>query len=529
MKRLLSLALALLLLAALALPAAAAETDRFGEPETVALAIGGDAIKTGGGFLKNIVWLTPDDLDAIAAAPSGESTYRLGLGDSFSELLTYSTFENHGVPVYGWRRVYGLDLKLLAEALGVDTAQSMSITALSGDGMSKTLPDAFGADTARYSFDPAGKIVSKINPVLALFETSAETEEQSAGVYPAAPVLGAESADRVAPVFGYGQTEPTEVTACFWVKDVVRVRLGAESVALTVTAGGKTVTSPLSGIVRLGAWDARFGSVRALGAPVTELLAALGVSVPEGKALRAASADDTEKVLTDISALFAAWQASDGGSGVKNATALRLYWDGGELADLVSLTVCDAPEEPETVFTDLAGYDWAVEAAEGLYARGVVRGDGTGRFLPGENLRRGDFVLMLARAFDLRSEETDPGFADVDKNAYYAPALAAARALGIARGDGDKFYPHAPITRQEALTLLHRALTAGGKELSGRDALDGFADAGSVADWAADAIAALAAAGVVRGDGTHLNPAAPITRAEMAAALWRAVKAVRSV
>ena len=496
MKRLLSLALALLLLAAPALPAAAAETDRFGEPETVALAIGGDAIKTGGGFLKNIVWLTPDDLDAVAAAPSGESTYRLGLGDSFSELLTYSTFENHGVPVYGWRRVYGLDLKLLAEALGVDTAQSMSVTALSSDGMSKTLPDAFGADTARYSFDPAGEKISEINPVLALFETSAETEEQSAGDYPAVPVLGAESADRVAPVFGFGQTEPTEITACFWVKDVVRVRLGAESVALTVTAGGKTVTSPLSAIVRLGAWDARFGSVRALGAPVTELLAALGVSVPEGKALRAQSAGGAEAVLTELSGAFAAWQATDGGSGVKNATALRLYWDGGELADLVSLTVCDAPEEPAPVFTDMAGYDWAVEAAEELYASGVVRGDGTGRFLPGNALRRGELALMLSRAFGAEAAETDP---------------------------------NAPITRQEALTLLHRALTAGGKELTGRDKLDGFADAGLVADWAADAIAALAAAGVVRGDGTNLNPTAPITRAEMAVALWRAVKAVKSV
>lgn len=491
MKKLLSLALAVLLLVALALPAAAADSGRFGEPEAVALAIGGDAIKTGSGFLKNVVWLAGDDLDAIAAAPSGESTYRLGLGDSFSELLTYSTFENHGVPVYGWRRVYGLDLKLLAEALGVDTAQRLSVTALSADGMSKTLPDAFGADTPRFSFSSAGEIVSEMNPILALFETSAETEKQRAGVYPAVPVLGAESADRVAPVFGYGQTEPTEITACFWVKDVVRLRIGAEPVALTVTAaGGKTVTSPLSAIVRLGVWDVRFGTVRALGAPVTEVLASLGVSVPEGKALRARSADGTEKILTDVSGLFAAWQAADGGSGVKNSTALRLYWDGGELADLVSLTVCGAPEEPAPAFTDMAGYDWAAEAAEALYARGVVLGNGTGRFWPAAPLRRGELALMLSRAFGTEAAVTGPD---------------------------------EPLPRQEALTALHRALAESGRALTERTALDGFADVGDVADWAADALAALAAAGVVRGDGTNLRPTAIITRAEMAAALERAM------
>lgn len=527
MKKLLSAALALLLAASLLPAAAAAETGRFGEPETAALVIGGDAVKNGTGFRKSVVWLSGDDLDAIAAAPSGESTYRLGLGDSMSELLTYSTFENHGVPVYGWRRVYGLDLKLLAQALGVDTAQVCSVTALSSDGMSKTLPDAFGAETPRYAFDPAGKATGSRSPILALFETSSETETQSEGTYPAAPQLGADSPDRVSCVFGYGQTEPTEVTACFWVKDTVRLRIGAESVALTVTgAGGKKVTAPLSAIVRLGVWDVRFGAVRAFGAPVTEVLASLGTAVPEGKALCARSADGTERIFTDISGLFAAWQATENGSGVDNALALRLYWDGGELADLTALTVCDAPETAPA-FSDLGDYPWAAEAAETLFARGVIAGDGTGRFLPGAQLRRGDFVLMLANAFALTGGEL-AGFEDVDPSSYYAGAIAAAQSLGIAKGSGGRFYPDAPITRQEALTLLYRTLEVRGAAPAERAALDGFADAGKVADWAADAVSALVAAGVVRGDGERLHPAQPITRAEMAVALCRALGAENS-
>lgn len=342
MKKFVSLLLIVLLVFSLC-PAAFAYSPGFGEPEEVSLVIGGAQISKGRGFLKNFTYLTVTDMDTIASYASGESTYRLGLGDSFSEMLTYSTFENHGTPVWGWRRVYGLDLTLLAQALGIDTSKVMSVTASSDDGMVKTLSDAFGVGTKRYFFDPSGSPVSEVGPILALFQTESETGVEIDGTYPAMPKLGADSSDRVNNVFGYGQTAADEINACFWVKCVNRLRFGAEDVALTVTdAAGKKVTASVSGIVSNGVWSTSFGSVRANGIPLSELLDAMGVSVPDGKCVIARSSGGRSMVINDPGEVFAAWYATDSGSAVANSTSLRLYsTDGGEFANLVSLTIED--------------------------------------------------------------------------------------------------------------------------------------------------------------------------------------------
>ena len=339
MKRFISVLLCLVFAAGLCLSAAA----DFAGPEKVALAIGGDQISRGRGFLKNFTYLTAGELEAIAASASGESTYRLGLGDSFSEELVYSTYENHGTPVWGFRRVYGFDLRLMAVALGVDTQQNISLSVQSSDGMSKTLPDAFGFSTKRWSFAPDGSVKGEVNPILALYQTESETDVRGGGTYPAAPVLGQDSADRVNNVFGYGQTETDEVTACFWVKYVDRLRFGSESVAVTaVDSAGKKSTAAISAIAAKGVWRGEFGSVKAEGIPLDRLLSSMGVSVGEGQCVMALSDKGTALYIREPASVLAAWQASDNGSAVKNSTPLRLYCeDGHQLPGLVSLSVVE--------------------------------------------------------------------------------------------------------------------------------------------------------------------------------------------
>jgi len=174
-------------------------------------------------------------------------------------------------------------------------------------------------------------------------------------------------------------------------------------------------------------------------------------------------------------------------------------------------------------FADLEpGYSWAAPAISYLYGRGIVTGTGNGLFMPGISMTRGDFMLMVYRAFDLKAPGSG-NFPDVKYGSYYYDAIAAAKALGIARGIDGKFYPDSHISRQDAMVIITRTLEIMGRPLpsgSERD-LSPFADAKSVSDYARGAVSALVKAGIVSGNGGYLYPKNNISRAEMAVLLYR--------
>ncbi len=503
----------------------------FSGPENPALVISGSGISKGRGFLHNYVAISPSELHKIAVSASGEATYRLGLGDCFSEAVTYSTYEDHGTPAWIYRRVYGLDLQLMAESLGIDTDQVMSISVYADDGMSKTLTDAFGIKNSRWTYDFTGTKVNQVSPILALYETTSETPVLSEGVLPDMPVIGPDSTDRVDNVFGYGQTDIQEITSCYWVKNVRRLRFGTESSALTVRdPAGSAIDISISTLLSRGIWNAVIGTVKAQGVPVLQLLSDSGIDVPAGYTLSAQSIDSTIQLSTnELAHAFVAWQATDNGSAIHNATALRLYYGNGQiLPDMFILSVipadeADAPPVVETGFTDLDNYSWATDAVIYLTERGVVKGLSSTRFGPELNIKRGDFMLMLARAYDLDAEYTD-NFSDVPADSYYHDAIAAARALGIAKGDGGFFKPESSITRQEAFALLHRTLSMAGLKLTGDSSvLSSFRDGDQIAVWARNPVSSLIAAGVIQGSDNTVNPLGMLTRAEMAVILERAL------
>lgn len=176
-------------------------------------------------------------------------------------------------------------------------------------------------------------------------------------------------------------------------------------------------------------------------------------------------------------------------------------------------------------FTDMGNYGWANSAVEYLYANNIVTGTGNGRFSPGASITRGSFMLMLDRAFDFNSG-LGAGFADVPEGSVYTEAIKAAQALGIAQGSGSNFYPTRPLSRQQAAVFLARAMRADGWTLTEgtRDDLSGFSDAGAVSDYAVASMTAMIRLNIFQGgsDG-KLNPQAPLTRAQMAVILTRAI------
>lgn len=197
------------------------------------------------------------------------------------------------------------------------------------------------------------------------------------------------------------------------------------------------------------------------------------------------------------------------------------------LDSLVSITAGAAPAVSKAPFTDVSAYPWAEEAVNTLYNDGVITGVTATEFQPTASIRRGDFMLMLVRAYGLEAE-IDGCFADVDELSYYYNAIAVAKALGIAKGDGENFNPRASITRQEAMTLLYRAAEAAGQDLSGFTAdLSQYKDGNTVSSWAKAPIQALVGAGVINGKDGAIDPAGFMTRAELAVALYRALSLVK--
>ncbi|RJE85216.1 DUF4855 domain-containing protein [Paenibacillus sp. 1011MAR3C5] len=181
-------------------------------------------------------------------------------------------------------------------------------------------------------------------------------------------------------------------------------------------------------------------------------------------------------------------------------------------------------------FNDLGKHEWAREAIEELAERGIVQGTSidNGTFSPANPVTRADFILMLVNMLDLRAEFAST-FADVKPGDYYYDAVSIAKQLGIVSGVNEgSFAPRDPVSRQDALVMLTRALqtTRAIKPSVSDTALEGFRDASQIAPYAADSVATMLKHGLVTGSNGYMKPKNTTSRAEAATFLYRALQFV---
>lgn len=182
-------------------------------------------------------------------------------------------------------------------------------------------------------------------------------------------------------------------------------------------------------------------------------------------------------------------------------------------------------------FSDVGtSYSWAADSVDFLSYEGVAQGS-NGKYRPTANITRGDFMLMLYRAFledEHKNDSITSNFSDVTKGSdTYSKetyqAVGVAKKLGIAQGTNGKFNPKSYITRQEAMTLIYRTLDEVNYDLeyTVSTSTSSFKDYSSVASYAKTAISDLIGHGIVIGNNSKINPTSNITRAEMAVILHR--------
>lgn len=232
---------------------------------------------------------------------------------------------------------------------------------------------------------------------------------------------------------------------------------------------------------------------------------------------------ESAKSIDDIKAAFdaqcaaqaaaaaAASSSQSGGSGGGGGSS-----KGGGTTGSIGLT--PQPDRPQAAFTDMADH-WAKDSVERMSALGIVKGYEDGSFRPEVSVTRAEFTKMIAAALALN--DAAAMFDDVSGGDWYYGAVGAAANAGIVNGDGGRFDPERYITRQDAAVIVHRAIAYKGKNLEGSSF--GFNDESAIAEYAAGAVNALAASGIVTGYNGGFAPNDNITRAEAATIVLRMV------
>lgn len=117
------------------------------------------------------------------------------------------------------------------------------------------------------------------------------------------------------------------------------------------------------------------------------------------------------------------------------------------------------PDTYSPRFTDVTEQDWCWPWVQAAADMGVVTGTGGGAFRPGDPVTRQDMAVMLSRAFAVENGDASSVFSDRDEaSAYALDAIEALASAGLMEGNGEKFLPLAPATREMAAVVLVRCL-----------------------------------------------------------------------
>ncbi|MFF2018439.1 S-layer homology domain-containing protein, partial [Paenibacillus sp. NPDC058177] len=178
-------------------------------------------------------------------------------------------------------------------------------------------------------------------------------------------------------------------------------------------------------------------------------------------------------------------------------------------------------------FLDVVNH-WAKDAINDMGSRMVIDGTGNGLFSPDRDITRAEFAAILVRGLGLKLENNSTVFSDVKTSDWSSSAINTAYAYQLISGFEDgKFRPNDKITREQAMTILSRAMAITGLKatLSTRSediSLRSFEDASNVSGWAQSSVADSVQAGLISGRSTtELAPKSFISRAEVATIIQR--------
>ena len=182
----------------------------------------------------------------------------------------------------------------------------------------------------------------------------------------------------------------------------------------------------------------------------------------------------------------------------------------------VSASAASATNRKATDFRDFDRTAWYAEAVSAAVDNGLLYGKSATVIDPNGDMTRAEMAAIINRSFGCYKAADISQYKDVAKSKWYYKDVALAVQMGTYNGrSNSSMAPDAPITRQEAMTVVARALELDYDSYS-KTELAQFSDAGKISTWALPYVRAMVGADYIHGRGKILAPQDNITRAEFA-------------
>ena len=198
------------------------------------------------------------------------------------------------------------------------------------------------------------------------------------------------------------------------------------------------------------------------------------------------------------------------------------------LLSITMPTAFAAEANRECLFPDVAPDAWYFDAVRYVSENGIFLGESNGSFNPDGIMTRAMLVTALWRS-DGRKKATPASFSDVAPDIWYAQAVAWASQNNIILGIGNnRFQPDAPVTREQAVTILYRYAAENTSQGDSGSYLTAFSDSRALSRWAREQMLWAVQRGIITGisgtKGMLLKPKSSLSRAQLAAILMRLLK-----
>ena len=189
------------------------------------------------------------------------------------------------------------------------------------------------------------------------------------------------------------------------------------------------------------------------------------------------------------------------------------------VASCLSLAVSASAASTARKATDFRDFDksaWYAEAVSAAVDNGLLYGKSATIIDTNGDMTRAEMAAIINRSFGCYVKADISKYTDVSKSKWYYDDVAMAVQMGTYNGrSSSAMAPDAPISRQEAMTVVARALELDYDSYSKTD-LSTFSDRSEISNWAMPYVRAMVGADYIHGRGKVLAPLDNITRAEFA-------------
>ena len=182
----------------------------------------------------------------------------------------------------------------------------------------------------------------------------------------------------------------------------------------------------------------------------------------------------------------------------------------------VGASAANTVNRKATDFHDFDKSAWYAEAVSAAVDNGLLYGKSATVIDPNGDMTRAEMAAIINRSFGCYKSADVSQYKDVSKNKWYYKDVALAVQMGTYNGrSSSTMVPDAPITRQEAMTVVARALELDYDAYAKTD-LSAFSDRSEISNWALPYVRAMVGADYIHGRTKGLEPLDNITRAEFA-------------